>query len=95
MMTILLWVLYPLAIQVERGGAWRVFYVVWPIALVVDIVANYTELTLLTWDRPLWGEWTFSIRLKRLTTDPTWRGGLARYIAKILDVIAPSGKHIV
>lgn len=94
MMTALLWLIYPIAIQYERGGLWRAFYLMAAVGLVIDVIANYTELTLLTLDWPKRGEWTFSKRLKRLVLDAGWRGSVARYVAKILDVIAPSGKHI-
>ena len=94
-MTILLWILYPIAIQYERGGWWRAMFPITAIALIVDIIANYTELALLTWDFPKAGEYTFSQRLVRLNKEDGFRGIMARYITKILDVIAPSGKHIV
>lgn len=86
--------LYAVGIQYERGGVWRVVLPVTCIALVLDAVLNYTELALLTWDRPLRGEWTFSTRLKRLISATGWRGEAARYIARCLDAIAPSGRHV-
>ena len=93
-MTLLLWVLYPLAIQAERGGLWRVAYVLWPLALAIDIAANHTELALLTADFPRRGEWTFSQRLGRLRRRADWRGDFALYTSRVLDAIAPSGRHI-
>ena len=93
-MTILLWILYPIAIQYERGGWWRCVLPVTVLALIVDVWCNYTELAVLTLDWPQRGEFTFSTRLKRLKSDPTWRGAMGRYIARVLDAIAPSGKHI-
>ena len=101
-MTLLLWVLYPLAIQYERGGWWRCVLPVTLLALIVDVIANWTELALLSqqarrmglWDWPRLGEWTFSTRLKRLRYNDDWRGDVGRYIARVLDAIAPSGKHI-
>ena len=93
-MTLLLWLLYPIAIQAERGGWWRVCYVLWPFALVIDVWANYTELALITLDCPKWGEWTFSLRLRRLRTLPGWRGEFGKYAARVLDSIAPSGVHV-
>lgn len=94
-MTLLLWILYPIAIQYERGGWWRAVLPITAIALIVDVIANYTELALLTWDFPKAGEYTFSQRLVRLNKEEGFRGIMAQYITKILDVIAPSGKHIV
>lgn len=86
--------LYAVAIQYERGGWWRVFYLVAVPAWVLDVVLNYTELAAMTLDRPRWGEWTFSTRLKRLKRADGWRGSVGRYVARVLDVIAPSGKHV-
>jgi len=86
--------LYAIAIQYERGGGWRVCYVVAVPALLLDVLLNYTELALMTLDRPRWGEWTFSTRLKRLKRAAGWRGNVGRYVSLVLDVIAPSGKHV-
>jgi hypothetical protein len=86
--------LYAIGIQYERGGWWRVCYVVALPALVLDLALNYTELALMTLDRPRWGEWTFSTRLERLQFAPGWRGVACWYVARILDAIAPSGVHV-
>jgi len=86
--------LYAIGIQIERGGAWRVLLPVTVLALILDVLLNFTELALLTLDVPRWGEWTFSTRLKRLRTVDGWRGSTARYIACSLDAIAPSGRHV-
>lgn len=94
-MTILLWILYPIAIQYERGGLWRAVLPITCFALLVDVIANHTELALLTLDFPRRGEWTFSQRLVRLRFNAFWRGDLAQYLCRVLDAVAPSGKHIV
>ena len=86
--------LYAIGIQFERGGWWRMVLPVTLVALLLDVVLNYTELALLTLDFPVKNEWTFSTRLARLRYDSDWRGDTARYIARGLDAIAPSGKHI-
>ncbi len=94
MISLLLLLLYPLAIQYERGGWWRLVAPITAIALVVDILANYTELALLFWDWPQEGEYTFSLRLRRLQHNDSKRGELAWYIAYLLNWISPSGKHV-
>jgi hypothetical protein len=94
MMTVLLWVLYPIAIQIERGGWWRLLTPVALLALAVDVLANWTELSLLLWQWPGRGVWTFSQRLSILIYVTGWRGDLARKIAPVLNAIAPSGRHI-
>lgn len=86
--------LYAVGIQYQRGGLWCAVMPVTLAALALDVVLNYTELLVLTWDRPLRGEWTFSTRLKRLRDDQGWRGAVARYVVRVLDAIAPSGKHV-
>ena len=94
MLTILLWLLYTPAIQYQRGGLWHILAPFAILAFVVDVLANYTELALLTWDFPRSGEYTFSNRLYRLQGNEDWRGKPARYIVRVLNAIAPSGLHI-
>jgi hypothetical protein len=86
--------LYIAYIQYERGGLWCACKVFAIVGFPLDVVLNYTYFALLTLDFPKHGEWTFSKRLERLQYDYDWRGDVARYIAGILDAIAPSGKHI-
>lgn len=94
-MTILIALLYPIAIQYERGGWWRVVAPVTALALVIDVAANWTELSLAMWELPRRGEWTFSTRLERLVLLSGWRGNVARCIARMLNWIAPpSHPHI-
>lgn len=89
MLTILLALLYPIAVQAERGGWWRLVAPVTLVALVIDVIANYTELALLTWDRPRKGEWTFSQRLNRLVHNTGWRGRACRPVALVLNFFMP------
>ena len=84
-MSLLLAFMYPLAVQYERGGWWHVLAPFTLLALVIDVLANYTELALLTWDFPKRNEFTFSTRLKRLQKDPGWRGILAKPIIRYLN----------
>jgi hypothetical protein len=92
--TALLFICYAIYIQYERGGLWNVCRLVVVVGYFVDVLANFTELALLTWDFPRWGEWTFSQRLPRLIRQTGWRSTLARSIARVLDWLAPSGRHI-
>lgn len=93
-----LWVLYPLAIQYERGGWWRLCYIPAVPAGVLDVLLNHTTLAVLTWSFPRLRrdkyEFTFSDRLARLYWDEGWRGHCAVYLKQALDGIAPSGVHI-
>lgn len=94
MLTLLLTLIYPITIQYERGGIFKIFYIAVIPALLIDVLANYTELSLVFWELPRKGEWTFSTRLIRLQYRTDWRGNFARPIARVLNYIAPSGKHI-
>ena len=93
-MSLLLALLYPIAIQYERQGWWRVVAPVTLFALVLDVIANHTELALLTWDWPGRGEGTFSQRLVRLNYDAGWRGRFGRAVTAYLDFFDPDGRHI-
>jgi predicted metal-dependent hydrolase len=93
--SIILALLYPIAIQVERGGWWYLLAPVTLIVLLVDVIANYTELALLTLDWPKSGEWTFSTRCKRLQHDTGWRGRIARVVRDYTNFFDPQGEHIV
>lgn len=79
-MTILLALLYPIAVQYERNGWWRLLAPVTVFSLVIDVIANYTELALITWDFPVKHEWTFSTRVQRLQYYAGWRGSFARAV---------------
>ncbi len=75
---ILLILLYPVGIQYERGGWWRLVAPIALVMLAIDVLANYTVLALITWDWPARGEWTFSTRCVRLQYYPTFGGRVAR-----------------
>lgn len=79
-MTILLAILYPIAVQYERCGWWRLLAPVTVFSLFIDVIANYTELALITWDFPAKNEWTFSTRAQRLQYYAGWRGSFARAV---------------
>ena len=89
MLTSGLFLLFPLAVQYERGGWFRIVAPITFIALLIDVLANYTELALLTWDFPRRGEYTFSNRLRRLQYNNDWRGVLARPVVRFLIWIMP------
>ena len=93
--TLLLWVLYIIGIQYKRKGWWYAVLPVTFVALVLDIILNYTVFAVFTLDFPKQGEYTFSKRLERLIHYKSWRGVLADLIATyLLDPFDPSGYHI-
>lgn len=93
-MSILLALLYPIAIQVERGGWWRLVAPVTLLALAIDVVANFTDLALV-FGWPKHGEWTFSQRLRRLSLIQNWRGDLARHCIWYTNYFDPQHDHVL
>lgn len=94
-MSLLLALLYPIAIQYERGGWWVLVIPLTLLALVIDVFANYTELAVLTWDFPRKGEYTFSTRCQRLQYHDTWGGKVARVVKDYTNFFDPQKDHIV
>lgn len=94
-MSILLFLLYPIAIQYERGGWWVLVIPLTLLALVIDVFANYTELAVLTWDFPRKGEYTFSTRCQRLQYYDTWGGQVARVVKSYTNFFDPQNNHII
>ena len=84
---------YVIGIQYERGGLWLAVAPVTVVALVLDVVLNWTLFALLLWQPARWGAWTFSQRLEYLVGDTGWRGAIARPVATVLNWIAPR-RHI-
>jgi len=91
---LILWPMYIVGIQYERGGWWRVVAPITVAAFVLDVALNYTELRLLMWDKPREGEYTFSQRLERLQLETGLRGKVARFIERyMLGPFDPDGYH--
>jgi hypothetical protein len=105
MMTLILAILYPIAIQYEREKMplWVQYWfgiTVFPIwaryicamfaifALIIDVIANWTELSIVFLSFPKRREYTFSDRLARLVNETGWRTKLAIPISKALNYFA-------
>ena len=73
-MFIFLLLIYPLAIQYKRGGAWCVLYPLALVALILDVASNYTEMWVIFWDAPEHGEYTISQRIARYMRISDYRG---------------------
>ena len=71
-----------------KGGVFRLLAPVVVAAYLLDVLANYTEFALFTWDWPTAGETTFSQRLHRLVQDPNRWACIG--IARILNSIIPN-----
>jgi len=91
---IVLFLLYPLAIQYERGGFWRLLLPITLITAIIDVYVNYTELALITCDWPKAGEYTVSDKLERIKNLEDWRGKTTRFFEPYLDYCDPDGNHI-
>jgi hypothetical protein len=92
-MTLLLALLYPLAVQYERGGWWRLVAPVTLFTLLIDVIATHSELALICgWPRK--GEWTFSTCLLRLRYRGDLVGKLCRGVIDYLNFWAPDGRHV-
>jgi len=85
---------YPLAIQYERQGWWRVLMPFTALVAVVDVYLNWTTFSLLLWSAPGKKEYTFSEHLERLVFDTGWRGKIARVIARYTNHFDPTPPHI-
>lgn len=88
MLSPLLLILYPLAIQYKTRN-WRWLTPLTLFAIVLDVAANYTELALLTWDFPRKGEYTFSQRLSRLQYGNAWQRFISRLVIPYLNYFDP------
>lgn len=92
---IALFALYPLAVQYERGGLWKLLFPLYAVAGLLSAYLNYTTFAFYTWDAPRKRENTFSQRCERLVSDPGWRGWLiARPVARYTNHFDPSPPHI-
>ena len=87
-MFILLTLLYPLAVQ-YKVRHWRWLFPFTFFMLVVDVISNYTDLALITWDFPKRGEWTFSQRLVRLQYGNRWQRFVAWLVIPYLNYFDP------
>jgi len=61
--------------------------------LLFDIFMQYTVANLYFWEINPVHEFTISMRIGRLMSDPGWRGNIARRLAWLLNAIAPV-RHI-
>jgi hypothetical protein len=94
MIALLTLLLFPVAIQYERGGAWHVLFPLYFIVAVLDVIANYTEISLLCLAWPEAGKPTVSMRIPGILLQGGWRGALAYDVARYLNYFAPGHKHI-
>jgi hypothetical protein len=91
---------YAIGIQYERESLphWLrdVCLIVAGIAVLIDVVAEWTVLSIYLLEWPKDREYTFSDRLERLVTETGWRSRVAWPIARLLNRISPPGRpHII
>lgn len=85
---------YPLAIQYERGGWWKLLMPFTLVVAIVDVYLNFTTFALCLWSAPGKKEITFSQHLERLVFDAGWRGVIARLVARFTNHFDPTPPHI-
>lgn len=98
---IILFVLYVIAVQYERGGAWKLMAPFTLLVILVDVALNIVFVSLLLSEMPFKHstflgrrEFTISDRLERLVDEQSHVGSIARFSSKQLNRFAPSGVHI-
>lgn len=91
---VLLALAYPLAIQYERGGRWRLLMPFTALVALVDVWLNWTTFSVYLASAPGKKEYTFSQHLERLVFDPGWRGYVARAVARYTNRWDPTPPHI-
>lgn len=85
---------YPMAIQYERGGWWKLLIPLTLAAAIVDVWLNFTTFAICLWSAPGKKENTFSQHLERLVFDVGWRGVVARLVARYTNKFDPTPPHI-
>lgn len=85
---------YPVAIQYERGGWWRLLMPITLVIAVIDVWLNFTTFALVLRSAPRRREYTFSQHLERLVHDTGWRGFIARAAARYTNIFDPTPPHI-
>lgn len=91
---VLLAAAYPLAIQYERGGWWKLLMPFTLVVAIVDVYLNFTTFALYFRSMPRRKEITFSQHLERLVFDSGWRGVMARLVARYTNKFDPTPPHI-
>lgn len=97
-----LWMLYLAVMSLRRarraGDLTPVAFALGvPLLLIggaLDILLNYTVVSLLFLEWPPFREWTISARLTRYVHAAGWRGRVARWVCQhLLDTFDPTGAH--
>lgn len=91
---LLLPIIYYIWVQHKRGANYKYLQVFGLLGLPIDVLLNYTTLSLLFWDFPKVTEYTFSKRLPRLCSLNGWRGKFAIKVKELLNKVDPLHNHI-
>lgn len=99
----LLWIFYLAVMNLQRvhkaGKLGRVALVLGVPALLVgfvlDVLANLVIFSVLLLERPRWGEWTVTARLKRHHGGADWRSRVAQWFeTELLGQFDHKGTHV-
>lgn len=86
---------YPIVIQYKQGGWRKILKIPGMFVLALNVLANYTELSLI-FGFPKKGDWTISARVRKMLTDtslPPATQNLAWRVQGFLDGFEPDGRH--
>lgn len=81
-------------IQYKRGGWWNILAPFAVLVFILDVLANYTEITLFAAELPKAGEYSISKRLFRLQSQVGVIGDISRWVVGVLNAATPGGVHI-
>jgi hypothetical protein len=92
-LTVFTAITYPVVIQYKRGGLWQVLAPFAAAVLLVDVLASYTEWSLI-FGPPKKGDHTITQRIKTMHSEESpSRREFARLVQVYLDACEPDGKH--
>ena len=94
MISLITLLLYPLAIQCERKGVYSILLPLYIVTALLDVLANYTELSLLCLAWPQRGKPTFSMRIPQLLISGGWKSTVSYEVAVYLNFFSPTHDHI-
>ena len=94
MISLITLLLYPLAIQYERGGIFKLLLPLYIVTAILDTLANYTEISLLCLAWPQAYKPTISMRIPQLLIGGGWKSTTSYAAAVYLNYFSPTHNHI-
>lgn len=93
-LTVITALLYPFAIQYKRGGLWNLLIPITALTALLDVIANYTEMSLV-FGKPVYKDYTITRRFRRMEeSDPLpARREFAKMVNIFLHACEFDGRH--